>query len=222
MEEKRAGQAPPQLQSKTKWLILINLHKYNNSILQRTKLVYKNILFKKKQAFHKFSSFHLASEVLVLDLEHNYVSPTQDTHNQPNTRSVLLLLSNLLHHVTTSLSPNTSTLLLRFTLSSFLRQHSSLVLRLLRPAFCTHVPRQMALCRELRDGLLMASQWWKMCSRSRSSHLLMSLTTTFFFFFFFFFFFYTRKINLTACINPKSRIYANARCRNKKGKENTG
>ena len=66
--------------------------------------MYKNILLK-IQAFHKFSSVHLACEVLVPDLEHNYVLPTHDTHNQPNTRSVLLPLSNLLHHVTTSLSP---------------------------------------------------------------------------------------------------------------------
>ena len=71
------------------------------SVLNYFTRIYLN---KKEQAFHKFSSFHLASEVVVLDLESNYLSPTHDTLNQPNTCSVLLPLSNLLHHVTTSLS----------------------------------------------------------------------------------------------------------------------
>ena len=51
-------------------MIIFNLHEYNNYILQCTKLVYKNISLQKK-AFNKFSLFHLASEVLVLDLEPN-------------------------------------------------------------------------------------------------------------------------------------------------------
>ena len=62
-------------------------------------------MFVNKKHRYRYSSFHLASEVLVLDLKPNYVSPTHDTHNQPNTRSILLPLSNLLRHVTTSLSP---------------------------------------------------------------------------------------------------------------------
>ena len=101
--------------------------------------------------FDKFSSFHLSSEVL--DLKPNYVSPTHDTQSTKHPFSITptFQLTSPCHNFHSV--RNTSTLLLRFTPASFLRQHFSLVPRLLRPALCTHVSWQMALCREFSKVL---------------------------------------------------------------------
>ena len=108
-----------------------------SGIIKGAKISFHRHFNEKKQAFHKFSSFHFASEVLVLDLEPNYVPPTHHTHNQPNTCSVLLQLCNLLHHVITSLSPQYFNFISPVH-SSFLRRHYSFVLRLRRPGFFAH------------------------------------------------------------------------------------
>ena len=78
----------------------------------------------------------------------------------------------------------------------------------------TRVPRQMALCREFRDDLLMASQYWKCAPGRVPRTFLTSLVSTLQLAS------STQGKNLSR-INPKSLIYPNARCKNEiKGKEN--
>ena len=77
----------------------------------------------------------------------------------------------------------TSTLLLRFTpavwfTAVYLDSTFHLSFYCFDQLFCTRVPRQMALCRELGMVLLTASQYWKMCFWTCSSRFLTSLVTT--------------------------------------------
>ena len=94
--------------------------------------------------------------VLVVDLHLNHAPPnTRHTRNQPNSR-LILQLSNLLLQVTSSLSPgrNTSIWLLRFT-TAFFGYTLHLFFDFFDQLYAHAFPRQMALCREFRDGLLM-------------------------------------------------------------------